>query len=673
MASRLQDRLDFALVYTTEGEEELGAVSDRLSELNARGTNVNEITNRSREIMTQKAAADREAAAATQEVTRAQFDMATAVSDANEIVRDATIGAELLKFEFEQGLISQEDYAAGLDELGQRLQGVEVHTMSSIRAMRSLANEQRNVSTETTQATGNIRQNVFAMNRLSRTVSAVPRGLNAITSQIPFLAGSFGRLSASGDQTTSVLARMTQFIASPVGLTIAIGALIPLVLELARRFDILNRSTIDVDEAGKEYAKTLRDITQEVLTLQGLTDRGILDLRALEDEQQVNILINQELEERIELLQQQMESAEHISGLNVEEAELINRNRERKQQIQVLEEAIEQTKERQKEIDQEIFTINQLRESQVLNLLLIERGRRQAAEFMLEFEERMVQEMLERRLEAEERVTEAIRRQMELVQQRRQQQMQFMQLLEATPPPQGIGDDGDEIQRALTRQQLAEDARMAVMRDSITQRQFVQMQMERQFQQERLDLIRQGITDEESLKNLRVLQDQELQDALLQLEQESLERKTQLWQDFAGAIQGFGSVIHGQSEENAKKAFELDKALALASATAFGAQAVVRAFARGGFAEAIPVGAAVVAQIAKIAATQFKSRGAGSGRTERITHEFRGAQPQTVPGVQTQVKLPNTLRLTDNAGRFLTNLEYERDKTEDQPYLVRER
>lgn len=674
MASRLQERLDFALVYTVEGQENMGAVSERLSELEQRGTNVNEITKRSREIMAEKAAGEREVAAATQQVTQQQFDMATAVSQSNEIVRDATIGAQLLKFEYEEGQISQQEYAAGLDELRGRLEGVEVNTMSSIRAMRSLANEQRNVSQETDQSTGSVRQNVFAMNRLSRTITAMPRGINAVATQIPFLAGSFGRLSTQGNQSVGVFMNLIKFLASPVGLTIAIGALIPLVIRLTQKFDLLGKKTIDTDEAGKDYAETIREITDEVLTLQGLTDRGMLNPRALEDELQVHMAVNEEIQNRIELIQEQMESTENITGLNIEEAKVLERNRVRRQQINTLEQAIENNKERQLEIETEIFTINELRESQVFDMLVSERGRQRAAEAMQEIEQEMVDEQLAQRERAEERVTEAIERQMQRMEQRRAQEQAFRALIDSPPDTQETGNENEEIQRAMTRQRLAEEARLSVIRDSVSQEHFIRLEMERQFQQERNDLIRQGITDQEDLDNLRIRQDQDLQDRLLELEDEQLDRKTQLWEQFAASIQGFGSVIHGESEENAKKAFELDKALAIASATVFGAQAVIRALAGpGGIPEAIATAATVAAQIAKIIATKFRSRGdRGRGRRDKITHQFRGADTDTVLGVAQpeRFNFPDTLKLRDSAGRFLTNLEYERDKSGDEPYLI---
>jgi len=76
-----------------------------------------------------------------------------------------------------------------------------------------------------------------------------------------------------------------------------------------------------------------------------------------------------------------------------------------------------------------------------------------------------------------------------------------------------------------------------------------------------------------------------------------------------------------QKEAARKKAFERNKALAIAQATISGAQAVLSALADpvAGRLKAIAAGIAAAAQIAIIASTRFQGGSGGTSRTAAIT------------------------------------------------------
>lgn len=82
------------------------------------------------------------------------------------------------------------------------------------------------------------------------------------------------------------------------------------------------------------------------------------------------------------------------------------------------------------------------------------------------------------------------------------------------------------------------------------------------------------------------------------------------------ALQGFGSVIAGESEENARKRFEANKAFNYAAAVMNTAAAVTKALPNP--IQAAAVGASGAIQIAKIASQKFQSGGAGGGSGNNV-------------------------------------------------------
>lgn len=181
----------------------------------------------------------------------------------------------------------------------------------------------------------------------------------------------------------------------------------------------------------------------------------------------------------------------------------------------------------------------------------------------------------------------------------------------------------------------------------------------------RLTLIhREGVLqrkqiDQDSIDDEKALRDQQLMFA----------------EDLANSLMGIGSMIYGSSEKNAKKAFELDKALSLASTATFGALAYVRALATNP-ASAPFIAATVALNIAKILTTKFKGRSSApeaAKATDSFQYGFRGIAGSTESGTSNvfgpQWTLPDTLKLTDSGGNFLANLQYAQDKEGISAYM----
>lgn len=695
--SRLQEKLDFILNYEIGGSEDVGAVSDRLSELNERGTNVNEMTARSREIIRQRTQADRESAQATQEVTQKQFDMATAVRTSNDVVKDVTLGMEILRLEFEQGNVTQDEYTNRLNQMQERLNGLEVQTISSVRSLRSVNAEQNKLSSSTGTATGSIRDNVFAMNSLTRVTQSLSGGVQSVSTQIPFLAGNIGRLSASAGSAGGAIRGLVGFIASPIGMTVAIGALIPLVITGIKKFQEWSAGLIDFKKVADDSTKSLLDLNKELLETQGLAF-GIFDSEGLQRQLEVAEELRDEQQERLDELEreQALLLANNAVGgrtaqTSAQLADLNTQISQRRENIRATDEAIVTLRNEIATIEENLNTEvgRRLQQEQREKELIEDRkeAMEQFAEDQQEAREQF-QEIVERDRERDAEVREmesdfrerSQERFLEMLEERRvrqeailQRELQFRNLLASPPPTPDEADETGEIENALTRQRLAEDARLALIRDSVTEEQFVRLQLEQEFEQERLELIRQGITDEESLSNLRVAQKQREADAILEIEQEKESEREAFAKQVNDALLRLSDVAVEGLFENSKLAFQINKALALSSAVIFGARAVTEALPN--IPRAVAVGAIAAAQIASIASRKFEGGEASQGSTaERFNFDFGGIGSETTPASTERptanVNIPDTLRLTDNAGKLLTTLEFARDRAGDRPYLV---
>ena len=108
-----------------------------------------------------------------------------------------------------------------------------------------------------------------------------------------------------------------------------------------------------------------------------------------------------------------------------------------------------------------------------------------------------------------------------------------------------------------------------------------------------------------------------------ELEQEVQQARLQMTGDAIGALNDLAQAFLGSNEKNARKAFQINKALGISQAVVNTAQAVTAALTAGGnpiklatgaqFVEAGIAAAAGAAQIATIASQQFQAGGGGGG------------------------------------------------------------
>lgn len=142
---------------------------------------------------------------------------------------------------------------------------------------------------------------------------------------------------------------------------------------------------------------------------------------------------------------------------------------------------------------------------------------------------------------------------------------------------------------------------------------------ERKAAEKRLEIEKKRLEDEQKAKDEAAAKDKARRAEALAQEQALQRQRFELTVGALGALQALNNAFSKRDEESAKKAFERNKALSLATATVNTAQAVVNALTAGGnpiklatgaqFVEAGIAAATGLAQIATISRTQFQGGG----------------------------------------------------------------
>lgn len=697
MAGNLQERIDFALNYQVEGQGSLEKGASSLENIEEKNERVKKSLDQARKSWQQNSNEMKDAQKIGKMTEEMQQRLGTAVSSTNERVRDAQIGMELLKLEYQEGSISQEEYTQGIQELRSRLEGADVLTLSQVRALRQLSQAQRQANLTTNQMTRTVTGSGPAFTSFAQILQDLPFGLIAISNNIPFAASQFQNLTLRTGGAGAALRAVMGVISGPGGILVLLTSLVPALAVASQRMDLFNTSLIDGKAAGEAYNSVLQSIIENITTIEGFEAEAPFNTNQLEQQLRLWENVREQNEQTLETLKEEqlVLTDMAISGRLI--GQFAVRHENILKEVEARENNIEQANDRIEKLKAEILSNEILLTDEVTKRLALEQqadplfearlkllekanekriGGLEEVQRIAERDRQVQREHIERidqmRVEAQQRLIEGFKRRRQLQEEARRRELEFQRLI-ANPPSRQREEinEGPAIQRALTQQMLAEDARMSLIRDSVSREKFVRLQMQRQFEQERLDLIRQGISDEQSLDNLRILQEQELQDELNRIQQEKQDARLTLWANYEAAVQGFGQAIVEGSAKSARQTFEMNKALNLAMAIASGARAVVESLPN--IPLAISVGAMAAAQIAKIASTQFKGGRSQSGAADRPQIAYRGIQADTVQGAAVNkpqtMNVPDTVRLVDSAGNLLTKLEWERDKEGGSAYI----
>lgn len=649
--SRLQERLDFILAYGVEGADELGALSERFSYLNEQGTNVNEMTRDARAAFEERFGAERDANEETDKTIDKQMALANATREANDIVRDVSTEFEILKFQFEDGRISQDEYLNGVEQLNVRMRDMDTLTLGGVRAMRRLRDEQASFNQQNDQTVQGLGRQQRIVSGLGDVVGSLSMGTSNLSSRLPLLVERFQRMGASTGGTASAGKALLGFMTGPAGITVAIAALIPLLIKANERFGWFKDTLWDTEEAAKAATDALKDVREEFTKAS--------ELEGAESLEKQLAIINEQIDEM---------QADPGRGTWIERGWL---------RLQAWSSPLSAIRSSAQGLYSDMST----REG-ILQTLMEERAELQAR-------------LTGSRIAEASEVSRLVQLQTRMIELTREADEAFEEMLDNFEIEDSILPEDDGALNALAGIREREGQQMRAMG---AERLAFQAQLQEQWYQlelrsadRRKQVNMEYAREVDSIMNNLLITDQQRKDALVLAQLQHAERMEAIQQEEEEAkrqekettfdlaigllesLQGFGEVIYGQGQENARRAFELNKALALATATVQGAQAVVRAYAEGGPLNAGLVAGAVAAQIAKIAATKFQASGRSSStgaQAEQFNYDFRGANADTVQGVNSDLKIPDTLRLEDSGGRFLTNLEYARDRSGETAYLT---
>lgn len=637
--------------YDVEGNEALEDLEQNLAGVEERTGNVNEATEVARERFKKY---QEGLASGNQEATRftqKQFDIADAVSQSNEVVREVTLGAELLRLEYEQGEITQEQFSQGMGELSERLEGLDVVTLQSARTMRRLNAEQSQTTAGMKQMDGGMNRATMTAGSMTRMLSSMQGGFRTTATQLPVLVRQFTQLGQSSGGALGALRSMGAFLMSPAGIIVALGALIPLIVSAGNRFGWFKTVLFDTEEAGKDWLKTWEDIMEQFERALGLEGSQALSFRLQE--------VQRELDEIEDSGGRQLRWWEKVSLQAGSVLGFTQRIRNTSRQILTTSEEIgsrvNALEERRAELQARIVAQQRIENDNRLELIqLTTRMLELTAEADKRWEEEMAnwqgieEEIIDGSEETQARLDQQVEDTAKKWAEIGRERIAFEQELSDMRFQNKLA----EASQMLSLDLMEEQRRLEIMNNEVLttrQQQEALFEIEREFSRRRQELVE----EEEAMKRM--------------------ERQItfDMGVDLLQSLDGFGEVIFGQSEERAKQAFQFNKAMNLLTATVAGARAVVEALPN--VKRALLVGAMAGVQIAKIASTQWRPNASGSGQSAKpsgFSHDFRGLQSDTIQGRAEAPRMPDTIRLEDSGGRFLTRLQWAKDKEAEQTYLI---
>lgn len=649
MAGKLGERLDFILGYGVEGNQNLEQLKENLEGVKTEGSLSNEQLERSREILKKKLETEHRASQSTEQLVEKQMDLSKAAAQSNEMVRDVAIGLEILKTELQEGEISQEQYAQGIQELRDRLQNLDVITLSSARSQRMLSQEQMKAGQTMQRTQGPMKGSTVAMTSMFQILQDLPFGFIAISNNIPFFVQNLVHMNKRAGASGGVLKALVAGMTGPGGMALALTSLIPLIAVASQRYNLMEIALWDVEEAGTAAAEALKKIREELIEAEDLDN-----IEALKRE--------------MELLDAQLKAVRETGGdASFWERALlmVNRFTNTNQAGVAAAQALYGTVQTKQELINELEKERERIRARIIGLGFVEEN--QAAN---------LQEMYADMLESTKRANEEF-----------ESMMKDFKI--DLPEPEGETDRTADLaeQQRRTSQRYAEIGRARMQFEQQLQRQIFENQLHGLTL--RRQLVLQEQRDIQQVRNNELISERQRQQMITEIqrnysmqradivaqEEEMKRQEKQVTSDMAmdllRSLDGLGEVVFGHSEKRAKQAFQFNKALALGTAIVEGARAVVSALPN--IKRALIVGGMAAIQIAKIASTKFQGRGGGGGnQTPNITYAYRGFDTQEVEGTgrRDAVNIPDRLKLVDPSGKLLTEMEYDRDSRGDSAYLI---
>lgn len=580
------------------------------------------------------------------------------VEDVNAAIDDAQNLFELLKLEYIEGNMTLEEYNAELGKLRASLNRFDGDSTKLLRTKRALSTEQTRLTNTSRQAAlgfqGTSAQASSANSILFESQNLV-RGLNgdfpAMAQSVVPVLRSFNQLTLQSGGMTGAFRSILGVIGGPMGLVFLIGSMLPTAIIAAQSFLAKFR------EESDETAESLKNTTKRVLELiqanNELAARPSaynIDANELTISQLEKII---ELREKLEKAEKEFQESKNIPGQISAEVRLALYNLAQERvtnlrnqlgrfsdsDIQGLRDQLTELRDLNKVNQSELNedTLDSLRERLKVQLELLKGANADelAQERAKQFE--IIETINLRLMEATGRDRDELKARLKM---HEDYVWQLAALYTKLPKP--VTPEVTPPGETPTRPELPEPGPLPAAprvnpNDTAYDAKVERMlSAARSFQEQlntiEIDLLRQAGQEKEALAReqeaeLRRIRLEALEAGLLGTEQhlaleqqireyyaneqklldaDVFESKVAFATAFMDAVQGIGAIMYGDSERNAKRAFEVDKALSLASAIVYGGLAINRALATSPW-EVAAVTVTTAAQIAKIAATKFRS------------------------------------------------------------------
>lgn len=603
-----------------------------------------------------------------------------------EVSKEMRASIRLNEERFRRGEITQQqalETAQAMEEEAKMIGLVNFETARGKQNFAAFGNSMRRLDSGFTgMAQTSARANQSLMN-LGRIVQDLPFGFLGISNNIDPALQSFKSLREEAGSNIGAFKLLLGALKGSGGLIFALGSLLPTAVLIATQgFNMYRKRTDDSADATSNLTDKVRDFISESTGLReessflgidrieqriksiGRLDLGIQRITEVTEEynrqvaQGMEAAMNQPEVQRdvIEAYNIQFESLEELErqfGLTSEDVEILREELEnlegqlrrsqalfRRDLTAQFRQGIEQTTEEfiwqaensfilsdrlQKQAEAYELHAESLREDALTNedARIKYNALKEAIDELNSAYDKLNPEQKESKQTTEEEIpvilqwAAAYQKRIEATRKFRIEQQKLIENL-----PEARGEDFGPETRALSRMALIEQMqsdRQISQAEGLNQK---RLEIERSFQQRKIELAKQGLLDQDVLRELELTKEQQLEQAKTEIARQGEEKRKQLRKqaldssfaianNFISSLMQLNQAQSDESEQQARKRFETQKKLQKAQAVVSGAAAIVKTFSEWGYPFGIPFAAAQAAatavQLAAIERTEFNS------------------------------------------------------------------
>lgn len=656
----------------------------------------------------------------TERLSTAKQRLEQTMQEANLVMEENSFNLEVARLEYETGGLTIEEYTARLQELKEQIANQNVDSAKFIRRQREINREIRNLNPELVATKTNMSS---ANSALFAGASALARinpqlGSTAITALS--VSRSLGQVTTSTGGLSQAMQTMATFVMSPMGIVAGLGLAATAAALLYAHFSDLEDKTIDLEKAGESYSASLDDMIKKLQQLQDI-EYGFFDTAGLEErlkwQRELTDEIDAQLDTKKEERRELFRAISHARKLTDEAV----RYRDVQNDIKELTSARKASTKLILELEREIhertmlssFESASAADEQIKQQEEINRREQHQAEVrelklkMLRDEIKLMESMAPVILDDNLDLSEFD----DIYSDLREQAAAYL-------------DFEAELQKMRIERHLAtlNEMERLEFQKSERLRELAENDLIASWQRDEAELLilQQFEDDKRELREREIQEIRQAEDEITELKRMAKQQEIDMAMMGAQAISVINDKLLGGNRALAIAAFAIEKAVAIGNVILSTNEKAAQATAKGLLYSASPTTAWMApkafAAAAKIKATGYTTAGImagmslvegmgmasggsgggggmGSGTTANPMADYRGisAPVTTADADENQgggsrrrtraagddsddkgitIVLPDTLKITDSLGKLLTRMEYDRDASGEQPYLV---